>query len=101
MTIIGVRSPAKKRFFPEPHVQTGSEDQPASIQWLTGVLSRGVKCGRGVRLITEPHLRASSYRKHSLGLAPSRRQSVTVWYTKMFDTQHVDMSVSSHRTPLA
>jgi hypothetical protein len=35
-------------------VQTGSEAHPAPVQWVTGVLSPGVKRGWGVMLTTHP-----------------------------------------------
>jgi hypothetical protein len=37
-------------------VQTSSGAHPASYPMGTGVLSPGVKCGRGVTLTTHPHL---------------------------------------------
>jgi hypothetical protein len=36
--------------------QTGSGAHPAPVQWVLGVLSPGVKRGRGVTLTTHPHL---------------------------------------------
>jgi hypothetical protein len=33
-----------------------SASHPASVQWVPGVLSQGVKRGRGVTLTTHPHL---------------------------------------------
>jgi hypothetical protein len=41
---------------PRQCVQTGSGAHPVSIQWVLGVLSPGVKRGRGVMLTTHPHL---------------------------------------------
>jgi hypothetical protein len=54
---IEVRSPTEAEdFSSSPCVQTGSGAHPASIQWVPGVLSLGVKRGRGVTLTTHPHL---------------------------------------------
>jgi hypothetical protein len=54
---IGVRSPAgAKDFSSSLCVQTGSRAHPASCTMGTGVLSPGVKCGRGMMLTTHPHL---------------------------------------------
>jgi hypothetical protein len=53
---IEVRSPTgAEEFSSSPCVQTGSEAHPP-IQWVPGVLSPGVKRGRGVMLTTHPHL---------------------------------------------
>jgi hypothetical protein len=55
---IEVRSPTgAKDFSSSPCVQTGSGTHPAQppIQWVPGVLSPGVKRGRGVTLTTQPH----------------------------------------------
>jgi hypothetical protein len=52
---IEVRSPTgAEGFSSSPCVQTGSGAHPA--QWVPGVLSPGVKRGRGVTLTTHPHL---------------------------------------------
>jgi hypothetical protein len=52
---IGFRSPAEaKDFSSSLCVQTGSRAHPASCTVGTGVLSPGVKRGRGVRLATHP-----------------------------------------------
>jgi hypothetical protein len=54
---IGVRSPAgAEDFSSNLCVQTGSGAHPASCTMGTGVLSPGVKRGRGVMLTTHPHL---------------------------------------------
>jgi hypothetical protein len=54
---IGVRSPAgAKDFSSSLCVQTGSGAHPASCTISTGVVSPGVKRGRGVTLTTHPHL---------------------------------------------
>jgi hypothetical protein len=53
----GVRSPTGAEDFSSTLcVQTGSGAHPASCTMGTGVLSPGVKRGRGVMLITHPHL---------------------------------------------
>jgi hypothetical protein len=58
---IEVRSPAEaKDFFSRLCVQTGSGAHPASCTMGTGVLSPGVKRGRGVTLTTHPHLEPRS-----------------------------------------
>jgi hypothetical protein len=55
--VIEVRSPTgAEDFSSSPCVQTGSEAHPASYPMGTGVLSPGVKCGRGVTLATHTHL---------------------------------------------
>jgi hypothetical protein len=52
---IGVRSPAGAEDFSSSLcVQTGSEAHPASCTMGTGVLSPGLKRGRGVMLTTHP-----------------------------------------------
>jgi hypothetical protein len=54
---IEVRSPTgAEDFSSSPCVQTGSGAHPASYPMGTGVLSPGVKRGRGVTLTTHPHL---------------------------------------------
>jgi hypothetical protein len=54
---IGVRSPTGvKDFSSSLCVQTGSGAHPASCTWVPGVLSPGVKRGRGVMLTTHPYL---------------------------------------------
>jgi hypothetical protein len=55
---IGVRSPAEtKGFFLYPLCpdRLWGPTQPP-VQWVPGVLSQGVKRGRGVMLTTHPHL---------------------------------------------
>jgi hypothetical protein len=55
--VIEVRSPTgAEDFLSSPCVQTGSEAHPASYPMGTGVLSPGVKRGRGVTLTTHPQL---------------------------------------------
>jgi hypothetical protein len=47
----------RQRIFPLASVSRpalGSTQPP--VQWVPGVLSPGVKCGRGVMLTTHPHL---------------------------------------------
>jgi hypothetical protein len=54
---IEVRSPTGQRIFllaPVSRLALGPTQPP--IQWVPGVLSPGVKCGRGVTLTTHPHL---------------------------------------------
>jgi hypothetical protein len=54
---IEVRSPAEAKDFSSILcVQTGFEAHPASCTMGTGVLSSGVKVGRGVALTTHPRL---------------------------------------------
>jgi hypothetical protein len=53
----GVRSPTEAEDFSSSLcVQTGSGAHPVSYPMGTGVLSQGVKRGRGVMLTTHPHL---------------------------------------------
>jgi hypothetical protein len=53
----GVRSPTEEEDFSSSFcVQTGSGAHPASCTMGTGILSPGVKRGRGVMLTTHPHL---------------------------------------------
>jgi hypothetical protein len=55
--VIEVRSPTGQRIFPSSLcIQTGSGPTQPPIQWVPGVLSQGVKRGRGVTLTTHPHL---------------------------------------------
>jgi hypothetical protein len=53
---IGVRSPAGQSIFPLASVSRPAlrPTQPP-VQWVPGVLSPGVKRGRGVTLTTHPH----------------------------------------------
>jgi hypothetical protein len=51
-------------------VLTGSEAQPASEQWVPGVLSPEVKGGRGVALTTHPHLVPRSRMSRSYTSSP-------------------------------
>jgi hypothetical protein len=54
---IEVRFPAgAKDFSSSLYVQTGSGAHQPPVQWVPGVLSPGVKRGRGVTLTTHPHL---------------------------------------------
>jgi hypothetical protein len=54
--VTGVQSLAEaKDFFSSLCVQTSSEDHPASYTMVTGVLSLGVKCSRGMMLTTHTH----------------------------------------------
>jgi hypothetical protein len=53
----GVRSPAGQRIFPLTSVSRPAlEPTQPLIQWVPGVLSSGVKRGRGVMLTTHSHL---------------------------------------------
>jgi hypothetical protein len=68
---IGVRSPAgAKDFSSSLCVQTGSGAHPASYPMGTGVLSPGVKRGRGVTLTTHPHLVPRSWMIRSYTSSP-------------------------------
>jgi hypothetical protein len=71
---IGVRSPAgAKDSSSSLCVQTGSGDHPASctITMGPGVLSPGLKRGRGVRLTIHPHLVSRSRMSRSCTSSPS------------------------------
>jgi hypothetical protein len=71
---IGVRSPAgAKDFSSSLCVQTGSGAHPASCTMGTGVLSPGVKRGRGVTLTTHPHLVPRSWMSRSHTSSPPKR----------------------------
>jgi hypothetical protein len=69
--VIGVRSPAgAKDFSFILCVQTGSGVHPASCPTGTGVLSLGVKRGRGVNLAIHPHLVPRSWMSRSYTSSP-------------------------------
>jgi hypothetical protein len=73
---IGVRSPAEvKDFSSNLCVQTGSGAHPASCTMGTGggVLSPGVKRGRGVMLTTHPHLVPRSWMSRNYTSSPPKR----------------------------
>jgi hypothetical protein len=66
-----IRSPAvAKDFSSRLCVQTGSGARPASCAMGTGVLSPGVKRGRGVTLTTHPHLVPRSRMSRSYTSSP-------------------------------
>jgi hypothetical protein len=68
---IEVRSPAGAEAFPSNVcVQTDSGDHPGSCTMGTGVLSPGVKCGRGVKLTTRLHLVPRSCMSRSYIFSP-------------------------------
>jgi hypothetical protein len=67
----GVRSPAgAKDFSSSLCIQTGSEAHPASCKWVPGVLSPGLKRGRGVTLTTHPHQVPRSWMSRSYTSSP-------------------------------
>jgi hypothetical protein len=71
---IGVRSPAgAKDFSSILCVQTGFGAHPASYPMGTGILSSGVKRGRGVILTTHPHLVPRSRMSRSYTSSPPKR----------------------------
>jgi hypothetical protein len=71
---IGVRSPAGAQDFSYSlFVQTGSGAHPASCTMGTGVLSPGLKRGRGVTLTTHPHLVPRSSMSRSYTSSPPKR----------------------------
>jgi hypothetical protein len=51
-------------------VQTGSGAHPPPVQWVPGVLSSGLKRGRGVTLTTHPHLVPRSRMSRSYTFSP-------------------------------
>jgi hypothetical protein len=58
---IQVQSPTETKDFPLPSVSRPAlRPTQLPVQWVPGVLSPGVKSGRGVTLITHPHLAPSS-----------------------------------------
>jgi hypothetical protein len=68
---IEVRSPAGERIFPVTSVSRpalASTQPPA--QWVPGVLSPGLKRGRGVTLITHPYLVSRSRMSRSYTSSP-------------------------------
>jgi hypothetical protein len=72
---IDVRSPAEARgFFPPSSVSRPAlgPTQPP-VQWVPGVLSPGVKPGRGVTLTTHPHLVPRSRMSRSYTSSPPKR----------------------------
>jgi hypothetical protein len=72
---IEVRSPAEvEGFFPVASVSRPAlgPTQPP-VQWASGVLSPGVKCGRGVKLTTNPHLVPRSRMSRSYTSSPPKR----------------------------
>jgi hypothetical protein len=71
---IGVRFPAgAKDFSSTLCVQTGSGAHPASCTMGIGVLSPGVKRGRGVTLTTHPHPVPRSWMSMSYTSSPPKR----------------------------
>jgi hypothetical protein len=71
---IGVRSPAGAEDFSSSLcVQTGSEAHPASCTMGTGILSPGVKRGRGVMLTIHAHLVPRSWMSRSYTSSPLNR----------------------------
>jgi hypothetical protein len=69
-----VRSPAEVRNFSSNLcIQTVSGAHPASCTMRTGVLSPGLKRGRGVTLTTHPHLVPKSWMSRSYTSSPPKR----------------------------
>jgi hypothetical protein len=71
---LGVRSPAGAKDFPLTSVSRPAlgPTQPP-VQWVPGVLSPGVKRGRGVTLTTHPHLVPRSRMSRSYTSSPPKR----------------------------
>jgi hypothetical protein len=71
---IGVRSPAGAKDFPLSSVSRPAlgPTQPP-VQWVPGVLSPGVKRGRGVMLTTHPYLVPRSRMSRSYTSSPPKR----------------------------
>jgi hypothetical protein len=61
-------------------VQTGSEVHPASCTMGTGVLSPGLKRGRGVTLTTHLHLVPRSRMSRSYTSSPPPQRLHGVWW---------------------
>jgi hypothetical protein len=78
---IGVLSPAgAKDFSSSLCVQTGSGAHPASCKMGTGVLSPGVKRGRGVMMTTHPHLVPRSWMSRSYTSSPPKLTLLFYFY---------------------
>jgi hypothetical protein len=70
---IGGRSPAEvKIIFPSVSRPALGPTQPP-MQWVPGILSAGVKRGRGVTLTTHPHLVPRSRMSKSYNSSPPKR----------------------------
>jgi hypothetical protein len=74
---IGVRSPAEAKYFSSDLcVQTGYEAHPASCTMGTGGPFLGAKRGRGVTLITHPHLVPKSMSRSYISSPRKRHHGV-------------------------
>jgi hypothetical protein len=92
--VIDVRSPAEARDFSSNLcVQNGTGDHPASCTMGTGVLSLGVKRGRGVTLTTHPHLVPPVPIGQEAGWAPE-----PVWRQRL---EEKSFALTGDRTPIA
>jgi hypothetical protein len=71
---IEVQSPERRRIFPLASVSRPAlgPTQPP-VQWVPGILSPGIKHGRGVNLTTHPHLVPRSRMSKSYTSSPSKR----------------------------
>jgi hypothetical protein len=81
-----------KGFFVNICVQNSSEAHPAPVQWVPGVLSPGVKCGRGVALTIHPHLVLRSRRSRSYTSSPCVTTACSVTTLTLFISRHMTNS---------
>jgi hypothetical protein len=89
---IGVRSPTgAKDFSSSLCVQTGSGAHPAPVQWVLGVLSPGLKRGRGVTLTAHPHLVSKSRMSRSYTSSPPKSLRVMQWNSFSFYEKRINV----------
>jgi hypothetical protein len=70
---IEIRSPERRMIFPLTVCRPALGPTQPPVQWVPGVLSPGVKRGRGVNLTTHPHLVPRSRMSKSYISSPSKR----------------------------
>jgi hypothetical protein len=73
------------------------------VQWVPGVLSPGVKCGRGLTLTTHPHLVPRSRPSRSYTSSPPKRLHGVYWNifnficSLFYDTSSVTKSIQRRK----